>query len=201
MWQNVLAAAIGAIIAGVVLIVFGIPGTFKKELDDLSKRTAKLEGKVEVITVLQREFSTLQKKVTSVQKQVETSIPLAAIAKPENGERISQKTAIEGTYTHNEKNVDLWIVVQPVESPHYHPQPGPIPKEPRMNWTSIAYIGKSSSDNVGEEFIIYLVSATIEGSKVFSDYLKKSNEKKEWLGLEALPYSVTTLDSVKVVRR
>lgn len=201
MWKNITAAAIGAIIAGVVLIIFGIPGALKDNVNNLTARISKLEGKVEIITSLQRDFTTLQKKVKEVQNKVESSALLVKITEPKDGERVSHKTVIEGTYTQNEKNLDLWIVVQPVDSPFYHPQPGPIPKEPKMNWTSIAYIGELPNDNAGEEFIIYLVSAPIQGSKVFSDYLEKSNTKKEWLGLEVLPSIVTALDSVKVIRR
>ncbi|MEA1900397.1 MAG: hypothetical protein U9N47_06510 [Thermodesulfobacteriota bacterium] len=67
-----------------------------------------------------------------------------------DGDFVSHKTSVQGWYSEAEANVDLWLVVQPVESPHYHPQPGPIPKDQDGQWRGIAYLGASPEKNPPE---------------------------------------------------
>jgi hypothetical protein len=154
-----------------------------------------------VITAIQRDFTELQKKVIAVQTQVQVDNPMAKLTIPGDGEPASHKVVIEGAYSEKEENMDLWVVVRPVESPSFHPQPGPIGKEAGMKWSTIAHLGESQSKNIGEEYIIYFVSTAIEGSRVFSNYLENPENVDKWPGLKTLPDGVNAIDSIRVIRK
>ncbi len=123
------------------------------------------------------------------------------IYEPKNDERVSHKTPVQGWYNKTEANVNLWLVVQPVESPHYHPQPGPVPIDNDGQWRGIVYLGESPRKNVGEEFLLFLIAANPDISQVFTDYLENSASQNRWIGLQTLPHGSTTIDSVRLVRR
>jgi len=87
---------------------------------------------------------------------------------PTDGAIVSHMVQVSGTYSKYNANKDFWLVVQPVQSPQYHPQTSKIPKLKKKNWKSIAYVGQSPKHNIGDEFIIHLVSATKSASKIFT---------------------------------
>ena len=122
------------------------------------------------------------------------------ISEPKDGDRVKHIQSLTGWYSENEEESDLWIVVQPVQSPNYHPQPGPITKDKNGTWKAVSYLGKSASENIGEEFNIFLISASPEASKRFSEYLAFSADTKKWVGLERLPNGATSLYSIRVFR-
>ncbi|NTW33334.1 MAG: hypothetical protein HGB12_12055, partial [Bacteroidetes bacterium] len=72
------------------------------------------------------------------------------ISSPLEEERVPFMTQINGTYSNEYKDKDLWIVVQPINSPAYHPQTSKIPKFTNNKWTSVAYIGESESTNIND---------------------------------------------------
>ena len=123
------------------------------------------------------------------------------IYEPTDGASVSQKTAVKGWCSESDAKNDLWLVVQPVESPYYHPQPGPIPKDKDGQWRGIAYVGTPDSKNIGEEYLIFVVATNPTVSKVFSDYLRDSNNKGKWTGLQTLPDGTTSIDSLRVIRK
>ena len=123
------------------------------------------------------------------------------IIKPEDGDRVTCRETVEGWYSEVEANSDLWIVVQPVESPNYHPQPGPLPKNKNGKWQGIAQFGVSDKENIGEEFLVFIVQASSTVSQIFSNYIEDSNQKKQWNGLPTLPNGAVPFDSVKLIRK
>ena len=134
-----------------------------------------------------------------IDAQLEIKPP--GIYEPTNGARVPRKVAVEGWYSEAEVISDLWLVVQPVESPYYHPQPGPIPKDKDGQWRGVVYVGESSRTNIGEEFLVFLLTTTPAASQVFTSYLRDSTRRNEWFGLQTLPNGATSIDSVKVVRK
>lgn len=123
------------------------------------------------------------------------------ISKPKSDDRVACRETVEGWYGESESNSDLWIVIQPVESPNYHPQPGPLPKNKNGKWQGIVQFGVSDKENIGEEFLVFIVQANSSASQIFSDYIRDSNKNKQWDGLSTLPYGAVPFDSVKVVRK
>ncbi len=133
--------------------------------------------------------------------QEPSGIKESGIYEPKDGGSVFHKTTIEGWYNDSGIKNDLWLVVQPVESPFYHPQPGPIPKDEDGRWRGIAYIGESAKKNIGEEFLIFFMRVDLAASKIFADYFKNSESSGKWLGLQILPEGATSIDSVRVVRK
>ena len=129
-----------------------------------------------------------------------SEVKSSGIYEPTDGARVPQKTAVEGGYSDAEAKSDLWLVVQPVESPYYHPQPGPIPKDKNGQWRGVIYVGEPGK-NSGEEFLVFLVTTNPASSHIITEYLRESADKNEWLGLQTMPEGATSIDSVKVVRK
>jgi len=120
---------------------------------------------------------------------------------PEDGATVSHMVSAEGVYSEELTKVDLWLVVQPVNAPTYHPQTSTIPRQTNRQWTGVAYIGESEKKNIGEEFIVHLVSASPQASKNFREYLSKSEKDKKWQGMPELPSGSTIQDNIKVFRK
>ena len=123
------------------------------------------------------------------------------IIAPREGASVPHMAQLSGVYSESYKNHELWIVVQPVQSPAYHPQTSKIPKQSNNKWKAVAYVGRSAKHNIGEEFIIHLVSATTSASSNFNAYLIESAKRKSWVGLDLLPNGATVIDSVSVIRK
>jgi hypothetical protein len=123
------------------------------------------------------------------------------ILSPPDGSNVPHMVQFTGTYANLEKSNDLWLVVQPVESPKYHPQTSSIAKHTNNTWKAVAYIGNSTTDNVGDKFVVLLVSTNVMASKTFSSYLDYSTLNNTWNGLDQLPAGTVTLHSINVVRQ
>lgn len=123
------------------------------------------------------------------------------ILDPDDGSRVAHRSAVEGKCSESEAKMALWLVVQPVQSPHFHPQPGPLPKDAKGHWKGIMYCGASNTENVGEEFLVFIVSADATASQAFSDYLVASANKGQWHGFQTLPAGTTSIDSIRVIRK
>jgi hypothetical protein len=123
------------------------------------------------------------------------------IISPNEGETIPWMTPIEGTYSDKYKDQDLWIVVQPVNWPKYYPQKSKIPKQSNHNWKDVVYIGESISKNIGDKFIIHLVSANKEASSIFSNYLNQSAICWNESGMVGLPSNSNVVLSRCVYRK
>ena len=100
-----------------------------------------------------------------------TSPKKYGIYHPIDGASVSNKILVEGFCNETDTKSDLWLVVQPIQSPYYHPQIGPLPKDDKGKWKGVANIGDSGSQNVGEEYLIFIVASNSSASKAFSDYL------------------------------
>ena len=111
------------------------------------------------------------------------------------------KTSFEGFCGESNLKNDLWLVVQPIESTYFYPQVGPLPKDKKGNWHGIAYVGVSEGQNIGEEFLVFIMATNSSASKVFSDYLNDSKNQGAWEGLQTLPDGAISIDSVKVIRK
>ncbi len=118
---------------------------------------------------------------------------------PKEGASVSRMAQFSGVYSNTYNEQDLWLVVQPVLSPTYHPQRSKIPKS-NNNWKAVAYVGESEKHNIGEEFIVHLVSATTSASSKFKEYLVESAKRKSWVGLEDLPNGAIALYSISITR-
>lgn len=135
-----------------------------------------------------------------VWRQSQPPVPKeTVIQSPSDGAMAPHKVKVSGTYAESDTNKDLWIVVQPVDSPRFHPQTAPLPKQRNQRWTSVAYIGESKEHNRSDEFIIHLVVAEQAASNHFKNYLADAEEDK-WPGLTALPDSALIADSITVTR-
>ncbi len=67
MAQNIVAAAVGAILGAIALyFITGIPG----EVDDLDRRVARIEGKLDMFVALKDEVNVLQERVQYVEKEI-----------------------------------------------------------------------------------------------------------------------------------
>ena len=88
-----------------------------------------------------------------------------------------------------------------MEAPNYHPMPGPIAKLQNKKWHSIAYLGESKLKNIGEEFVIHLVSCTSVVSKEFSSYIEQTDKSKDWTGIKNYPDNIKFHHSIRVIRK
>jgi hypothetical protein len=122
------------------------------------------------------------------------------IISPKAGESVLWTAPLEGTYSNELKDKDLWIVVQPVKSPQYHPQTSKITKQANHKWSTVVYIGESESKNIGEEFILHLVSADTTASSLFQTYLTQA-ASMNWHGMASLPSSSSVAVSIRVLRK
>jgi len=134
-------------------------------------------------------------------KNIRETPKQAGIYEPVNEARVNHKVMVQGWYSEKEAHSDIWLVVQPVESSQYHPQPGPLPKDKDGQWRGIAYVGTPSRQNTGEAFLVYMVTAKPEASQNFAQYLQDSASRNEWSGLQNLPPGATSIDSIRVIRK
>jgi hypothetical protein len=123
------------------------------------------------------------------------------ITSPKENEKVPWMTSLEGEFSKKYKDMDLWVVVQPNNSPKYHPQTSKIPKLANHKWTAVAYIGESESKNIGEKFIIHLISADTAASSIFESYLINATSNKSWPGMDFLPPNASAIASTSVYRR
>jgi hypothetical protein len=124
-----------------------------------------------------------------------------SILNPKDGEQVSHQISIVGGLTKADSLKELWLVVQPIDSVLYHPQPGPLQKAPRpIWWNTTAYFGEPD-DAPGKKYHVYLFSATEEASKVIKDYATESSKIGQWHGLKTLPDGLTPLDTITVTRK
>jgi hypothetical protein len=88
---------------------------------------------------------------------------------------------------------DVWAVIQPLASPRYHPQRGPISRGRDGAFTAKVFFGQSSTQNIGERFRLLVVVADHNASEVFSQYLNSSNSIGSFPGLSELPSGARAL--------
>ncbi len=140
------------------------------------------------------------KKNSKLETVIQPPKEETAIQSPKEDFKVTFSASIEGLYTEMYRNKDLWIVVQPVNSPKYHPQPAKVLKLKNNKWMAVAYVGGSPTENIGEKFIIHLVSTTPDASQAFDSYVRKSNQGKFYPGMDSLPTGTEILDNVTVFR-
>ncbi len=135
-------------------------------------------------------------------QQVNKPPDKTSILQPNDGEQVNRQISMMGGLTKEDLIKDLWLVVQPVDSTIYHPQPGPVFKPPMRMWwyAETVYFGKPD-DAPGKQYHVYLFSATEEASKMVKDYQAKSNELGQGPGLKALPDGLSPLDTITVTRK
>lgn len=119
-----------------------------------------------------------------------------------NGDLVSHRQNLSGSYENSGKSTLVWVVVVPHAVGNFHPQGRSIRlRSSSGTWSLKPYIGASKDDNIGELFDILLVNVTETGSTEFTDYLKKSARDKDWPGMDALPDGSVILNKIFVKRR
>lgn len=120
---------------------------------------------------------------------------------PSSGIEVGYDTIIDGSFPSKYHSSDLWLVVQPVISPRFYPQVGPISKSKNGKWKGIVYLGESQNDAIGQEFLIFIATATPSASNILKKYHQSSADKKSWNGFESLPEGVQLHDSITVTKK
>ncbi len=82
-----------------------------------------------------------------------------------------------------------------------HPQTAPVAKQQDDHWTGVAYLGESPEKNIGERFILHLVSANANATSVFSNYLLQASATNKYNGISALPVGAAVVVSTSVYRK
>ncbi len=115
-----------------------------------------------------------------------------------DGSKVAYQQQMSGVVTGLPSGNDAWIVVTPVLAPTYWPQPGPLQLDSKGSFRTSIYFGASTTQNIGENFIVRLVVAPPAASARFRDFLAQPSPSQ---GLPTLPPGVHTLTQVTVTRR
>ena len=125
----------------------------------------------------------------------------SVILQPKEGMLVNHQATALGLFSQADSSKDLWLMVRSASSAQYHPQPGPAFKPPRrITWLITVYFG-APEDTPGEQFYLYLFSATDEASQTLGGYLTESQKIGHWQGLKELPAGLMPLDTVTAVRK
>jgi hypothetical protein len=108
--------------------------------------------------------------------------------------RVEHKQLVSGEVAGVPADAEPWLLVRPVLDGVFYPQQK---LSPDMNgqFRSMAYFGRSADRNRGEEFLLLLVLARPQASKLLSGKLNAAAYIKE------LPQDVQVLDQRTVIRQ
>jgi hypothetical protein len=137
---------------------------------------------------------------TASTSQPTTSRRVIRMANLSEGDRVAHTQEVKGSAVSLEPQINLWIVVQPILSPTYHPQPGPITPGPSGNWTGVAYFGASPTQNAGESFGLIAIAASADVTRAFREYLRRAQTTGSYPGLPSLPPGAVEEMRITVVR-
>lgn len=128
-------------------------------------------------------------------------VPPAAIRITSLADDAKVKTAqtVDGTARSVPSGLRLWAVVQPEQSPKFHPQPGPIDIVADGTWSTVCTFGEPA--HIGLRFLLIVVLADTEATKQFNEYLREAKSTSVYRGLDALPSGAKRFAQVAVVRR
>jgi hypothetical protein len=118
-----------------------------------------------------------------------------------DGDLVDYIQEVRGTALGLPTGVDLWIMIQPLLSPRYHPQPGPVARSSDGQFISVGYFGESALKTPGEKFILMVVVASSDGSRVIRDYLDGTKRTGSYPGLATLPTGSEPAAQVSVTRK
>jgi len=124
-----------------------------------------------------------------------------SISNPISGSFVGYEIKLEGSFSTKYKDSDLWLILQPVNTPRFYPADGPILKMKNGTWKGTIYFGGSEIDAIGEEFVVFIASANANASKVFKDYYQKSLKTNSWKGLSSLPNNTELHDSITLTKK
>lgn len=123
------------------------------------------------------------------------------ISKPVSGSLVGYETKLEGTFSTEYKDADLWLILQPVDTPRFYPADGPILKMKSGTWKGTIYFGSSETDAIGKEFVVFIASTTPVSSNFLKEYYHNSIKKNSWEGLESLPDNIVLHDSITLTKK
>ncbi|MBN1895836.1 hypothetical protein JW906_15215 [bacterium] len=133
-------------------------------------------------------------------QKVNTPPNQTSILRPKDGEQVARQIFAMGEFMKADSLKELWLVVQPIDSVLYHPQPGPLQKVPRRPWWHTTVYFGEADDVSGRKYHVFLFSATEEASKSIKGYLADSDKTGRWPGMKALPDGLMPLDTITVIR-
>jgi hypothetical protein len=135
-----------------------------------------------------------------INSQYLPTAPKIEIASPRSDEKVPHECHFQGSYEEGCGNRDFWLVIQPLESPFFHPTTGPVVKiHNQGKWKGIAYIDESQEKDHGKHFVVHVVRTTPQVSRKFHEYLEGA-AAQGWPGLRELPSGAIPIASVNVIR-
>ena len=123
------------------------------------------------------------------------------ISNPVSGSLVGYEIKLEGSFSTKYKDSDLWLILQPVKTPRFYPADGPILKMKNGTWKGTIYFGSSETDAIGEEFVVFIASTSLNASKVLKEYYQKAINTNSWEGLTALPKNTELHDSITLTKK
>jgi len=112
---------------------------------------------------------------------------------PPDGSEVGQRETVSGFVIGLSPGTKAWVLVQTGVSAHYWPQRDlPVGQ---TNFQTEAHFGRIGMKDIGKEFLLLLVMASLDDSELFREFRDKDR------GLPDLPPSVRTLAHVRVTRR
>jgi hypothetical protein len=126
--------------------------------------------------------------------------PHAIIDQPADGAKVPHAVKASGRVTGLEAGKVLWLLVLPLESPKYHPQPGPLVPAADGRWTSTVYVGTPGKVDDGKEFTLLLVEAGAEADARLRDYMDQVGKTQVYPGLGELPSGTIPLARLTLTR-
>jgi hypothetical protein len=127
------------------------------------------------------------------------SLPLVGqLTNPQDGGKADYNQVVTGVVTGLPPGIDAWIVLYPTQAPAFWPQPGPLALNPAGRFRTSVYVGAGATQNIGENFIVYLVAASPAASARFRAFAGPPVQSQ---GMSALPPDVKTLETITVTRR
>jgi hypothetical protein len=142
-----------------------IPSTGSDSSDARSRpRTVLFSGFAAIVIVMV--VTTVVRTLASSGPKVET----AEINAPSDGSRVCYEALVTGSWEHLGLHKDLWVIVKPLLTGIYYPQPGPATltrSGHRGTWTATAYLGERDK-GYEERFEIVVIGAPSPESRMLS---------------------------------
>jgi predicted nucleotide-binding protein len=123
-------------------------------------------------------------------RQGATQNAAGSLSAPRDDSEVAYKEVVSGVVVGLPPRTEAWILVQPSFEGTYWPQRN-LPLDQTGSFRAMAQFGRSTTTNIGEEFILLLVMAPPDASARFRDSQ----------GLPELPPGVQTLARIIVTRR
>lgn len=131
----------------------------------------------------------------------QTKMSTQVFRDPSTDARVGFQVHCSGHLPESVRGATMWLVVQPLECPFYHPQTNPTAESAGGTWEGTAFLGAGEKRDIGQRFQLHLVRVTQEGSHEFARYLGRCERKGSYPGMKVLPVGSTKIATVSLTRR